>query len=459
MLSARQAHKHDAMQTQIHAISEVTCTLEIEAAAEDIAPDFNAALRQRRDRTDMKGFRAGKVPLHLIKRIHGKELASLVAHNKVMETFHTEVIEKGQYDVVGRPALTSMEHEMDGGLRAVVRFGVRPEIALKDLSGEKLHRLTFEVSDEEVDQRMEWLRKKHADLVPVEGEEITEDFQVLMDSQRLDEATNVPVVGEKQEDIVFFVDDERLEKTLREAVLGKRVGDTCVVELPSGENADGPVQRYRIWIRETRRRDLPDFDDSFVQRITEGEFPSADTWKSAVRQRLAQAKKDNTEGLLAEHIVERMLDLHDIPVPESAVDLHLDDFFDDFVKRCDGKLPEDFNLLTYREENRSLAARHAKWGLLRDAWVEQEKIEVTEDDLDAWFDKAVEGHEDISSEMLRRHYERNDGLDDIRGRILSRKVLDTLIDAFEIEDTGLEDFRKLYPGPSAQDSSSILTPA
>ncbi len=447
------------MQIQIHTISEVTCDLEIEVAAEDIAPDFDAALRRRRARTEMKGFRAGKVPLSLVKRIHGKELAGLVAHNKVLETFQAEIIEKGQYDVIGRPALTSMEHEMDGGLRAVVRFGIRPDVTLKDVSGEKIPRLKREVSDEDLVERIEWIRKKNASLVPAGTEEITEDFQVVMDMQRLDEATDAPVIGEKQEDITIFVDDERLLEPIREGILGKRAGETCVVELPSEEGDEEPARRFRIAIRETRRRDLPDLDDAFAQQITEGEITSVDAWKSALRQRLAERWKDQAEELLAEHIVDRMLALHDIPVPESAVELHLDDFLDALAKRNDGKLPDDFDVQGYREEKRSLAARHAKWGLLRDAWIEQEKLEVTEDDLDAWFDEAVKGHEEISSEMLRRHYERNDGLDDIRGRIMSRKALDSLIEAFAIEDTAPEDFERVYSDSTSPSRSRVLSPA
>lgn len=446
------------MQTNIHSISEVTLDLEIEAAAEELAPDFDAALRRRRARTEMKGFRPGKVPLNLVKRIHGEELAGLIAHNKVLETFHKEIVEKRRYDVIGRPALTSMEHEMDGDLRAVVRFGIRPDIALKDLSSEKIQRLKHEITDEEVAESIARLRKAYATLVPVEGEAITDDFQVVLDMQRLDDATGAPVVGDKREGVVFFVDARGLHENIRKGVLGKQAGETCVVALPPEEDPEGPVRRYEAAIRETLRRDLPDLDDAFAQEVTNGRISSVDEWKSDVRRKLAEALNERKDRLLAEHMVDRILDLHDIPVPESAVELHLEDFLDSVKRNNDGKFPEHFDAQDFRESQRSLAARHAKWGFLRAAYVKQEQLEATEDDLDAWFDKAVEGHEEVSAETLRRHYERIDGLEEIRGDILTRKLFARLAEMFEIEDTAPEDFSESSFDPTSSSRSRILVP-
>lgn len=446
------------MQTNIHSISEVTLDLEIEAAAEDLASDFNDALRRRRARTEMKGFRPGKVPLHLVKRIHGEELASLLAHNKVMETFHTEIVEKGDYDVVGRPMLTSMEYEMDGDLRAVVRFGIRPDIALKDLSREKILRFQREVTDEYLAENITRYRKAHATLVPLEDEEIKDDFQVVLDMQRLDDATGAPVIGEKREGVTFFMDQRSLLKEIREAVLGKRAGETCMVELPPEQDAEGPARRYEATIRETLRRDLPDLDDAFAEEITNGRIASLDEWKEELREELVERANERKQRLLAENMVERILELHDIPVPESAVELHLDDFLDSVKRNRDGKFPEHFDVQAFRESQRPLAARHAKWGLLRDAYIEQEQLEVTEDDLDDWFDKAAAEHEEISGEALRRYYERIGNIEEVRGSLLHQKFFARLGEMFEIEDRAEDDDNEQPADPTSPSRSRILLP-
>ncbi len=446
------------MQTHINRISEVTCDLEIEAEAEELASDFNVALQRQRTRTEMKGFRPGKVPVGLVKRIHGEEIAYMLAQEKVQEAFRKEVIESEQYDVVGRPVLTTLDYEMDGDLRAVIRFGVRPEITLKDLSGEKIPRLKREVTEEDVAEHLERIRRSRAALVPVETDEITEDFQVVMDMQRLDDQTGTPVIGEKEEGVTFFVDDKDLHESIRDGVLGRRAGETFTVEIPPDQDNKGPVRRYQATVKETKRRDLPDLDDAFAEEVTEGKASDLEEWKSVIRGQLNALWEERTQELLVDRIVDRMIALHDIPIPESAVEMYLDGFVDDVKKRNNGKEPQNFDEQAFREERRSVAGRHAKWNLLRDAYIEREQLEVTEDDLDAWFDKATEGSDELAPETLRRYYERTGALDEIRERLMSRKVFARLTDAFEIEDKDPEAFQALLD-EDASSESSIVIPA
>ena len=444
------------MQTRINQISEVTCDLEIEAAAEELAPDFKAALHRQRARTEMKGFRTGKVPVGLVKRIHGEEIAYMLAQEKVQGAFHKEVIEGKQYDVVGRPLLTTLDYEMDGDLRAVIRFGIRPEITLKDLSGEKIPRLKREVTDEDVAENLERIRKSRATLVPVETDEITEDFQVVTDMQRLDDIAGTPVIGEKEEGVTFFVDDKDLHEAIREGVLGKRVGDTFTVELPPDKDDKGPARRYQATVKETKRRDLPDLDDAFAEAATEGKVSDLDAWRGAIRQQLNALWEERTEELLVDRIVDRMMALHDIPIPESAVEMYLDGFVDDVKKRNNGKEPKDFDEQAFREMRRSMAGRHAKWKLLRDAYIEREQLQVTEDDLDAYFDKATGNSDELAPETLRRYYERTGAIDEVRERLMSQKVFADLTDAFEIEDKDPEAFQALLDENASSDSPIVI---
>ncbi len=444
------------MQTHINRISDVTCDLEIEAASEELASDFNAALQRQRTRTEMKGFRTGKVPVGLVKKIHGEEIAYMLAQEKVQEAFHKEVIESKQYDVVGRPLLTTLDYEMDGDLRAVIRFGVRPEITLKDLSGEKIPRLKRDVTEEDVTEYLDRVRRSRAELVPVETDEITEDFQVVMDMQRLDDKTGAPVIGEKEEGITFLVDDENLHEGIRDGVLGKRAGETFTVEIPPDNDEKGPARRYQATVKETKRRDLPDLDDAFAEEVTKGKASDLDEWKSVIREQLHALWEERTEELLVDRIVDRMMTLHDIPIPESAVEMYLDGFVDDVKKRNDGKEPKDFDEQAFREERRSTAGRHAKWNLLRDAYIKHEQLEVTEDDLDAYFDKATEDNDELAPETLRRYYERTGAMDEVRERLMSRKVFARLTDTFEIEDKDPEAFQALLDENASSDSSIVI---
>lgn len=428
------------METSINKVSDVEYEVEITATADDLAAELKSALQRQRAQTEMKGFRPGKVPLNLVKRMHGQAIAYGIAEQKVQEVYQEEILNKEEYDVLGQPKLTELDYEMDGDLRAVIRFGVRPEVELQELTGQKVSRLKRDISDEDVDEQIDRIRQEHAELVPLqEDDTIDEDTQVIIDLQQIDEESNTPIIGEKEEDVEFFMDDERLHEELHDELLGKSVGDTFRVELPHGEEH---THRYQVTVKEAKRRELPELDDAFVGEVSDDQFVSVEDLRNDLRQNLEQAWDDRSRELLDGRIVEKMLELHTIPVPESAVEVYLDSFVEDVKQRNDGKLPDTFDENAFRSANRGEAERQAKWMLIRDAVVEQEQLEVSDEDLDEYFQEAAEQNEQLSADLLRNYYQQMNMTDRVKQQILSRKVLARLAEMFDIEDKDVEEFEE-----------------
>lgn len=445
------------METSFNKISDVEYELEVTAKSEDLADEFKAALQRQRTQTEMKGFRPGKVPLNLVKRMHGRAIAYGLAEQKVQEVYQEEVLNKDEYDVLGQPKLTQLDYEMDGDLRAVIRFGVRPEVDLQDVSGEKISRLKRDVSDEDVDEQIDRIRREHAELVPIGDESIDENSQVVVDLQQVDEESNTPIIGEKEEDVEFFLDDERLHEELREELLGRKSGDTFRVNLPHG---DDHSHRYEVTIKDAKRREMPELDDAFVGEISNDRFVSVDDLRSDLRENLEQAWEQRSRELLDGRIVEKMLELHTVPVPESAVELYLDSFVEDVKQRNDGRLPDRFDEDAFRSANRGEAEKQAKWMLIRDAFIKEEGLEVSEADLDEYFEDAAAENEQLSAEVIRQYYDRMNMTDRVKQQILSRKVFARLAETFDIEDKDVEAFeeeaRAAQEGPAEEETSGVL---
>lgn len=430
------------MKTTVNQISPVEYDLEIAAEAGDLESEIRNAIRQQRAQTQLKGFRPGKVPLNLVKRMHGKALAYGVAEQKVQEIFREEILSKDEFEVIGQPKLTELDYEMDGDLKAVIRFGVRPEVELVDLSGEKLSRLDRKVTDEDVDDQIERIRRSHSDLVPVEDESITDQFQVIVDLQRVDEESNTPIIGEKEEDVTFFLDDERLNDELRNGLLGKTAGESFLVDLPHGDGSQAHTHRYRVTIKETKRRELPELDDAFVGEVSKDQFVSVEELRDDLRNSLEEAWQQRSQELLDGRIVERMLELHPVPVPESAVDVYLDSFVEDIKGRNEGKLPAGFDDQAFREANRSEAERQARWMVIRDALIEKDDLEVSDDAIQEFFEKAAADNDQLSPELLRQYYESMNMLERVKQQILSRMVFDRLAERFEIVPKDMEAYEE-----------------
>ena len=426
------------MHTSINKVSDVEYQLEITATAGDLAREFDQALRRQKSQTQLKGFRPGKVPVSLVKKMHGQAIAYGVAEKHVQAILKTEVLENKEYDLLGQPLLTELEYEMDSDLRAVVRFGIRPEVELHDVSNEVISRLTHEVSEDDVEKQLDRIRTENADLVPVEDESTGENFQAAIDLQRIDEQTGTPIIGEREEGVQFFLDDERLHNELREGLLGKKAGDVFRVDLPHGHEDHVHMHRYEVTINEVKRRELPELDDAFVEELTKNRLHSLDELREDLRKNLEEAWKQRSQELFDSRIVERMLELHMIPVPQSAVEIFLDSFVEDVRRRNEGKLPAHFDEEAFRKANQGEAERQAKWMLIRDAFIEQEGLEVSDEDLDTYFENAAKENEKLSKDLLRQYYQSLNMIDRVKQQILSRKVFERLADLFKVEEKDVD---------------------
>ena len=278
------------MQTTINETGPSEYELEITATAEDLAPKIKEALRAQRMRTSMKGFRPGKVPMSLVKKMYGRALALEIAEKSIQETYEKEVVGSDEYDVMGYPKLTTLDYEdVDGDLRAVVKFGVRPPIELQDVEGEQVTRLVHQVTEEDVENEIDRLRKREADMIPKEEEAADEDDYAVIDLQPLDDSTGTPLLGQREEDVSFFMNDPRLKEELREALLGKKMGDTFRVDLPhegdhDHEHEDEPESEllhvppkekeqrahthpYQVSLKELMRRELPELTPDWIEEM------------------------------------------------------------------------------------------------------------------------------------------------------------------------------------------------
>lgn len=427
------------METKVNQISQVEYELVLDAAPEALAEEIEEAVRTQRGRTQLKGFRPGKVPANLVKKMYGKALAYGVAEKVVQEAYEREIVGSGEYKVLGSPRITELSYEMDGDLHAVIRFGVRPDVEIGDLSGERIPKLVQEVRDEDIEKAIDRLRRREANLVPSDEPAGLED-QLVVDMQQIDEESGTPIIGKREEDVTFFLDDERVHDELREGLQGKKAGDSIRLDIPHGSGEHVHTHRYEVTVKEVKRRELPEVDDDFVKEVTKERVSTVDELKEELRSQMETEWKRESREMFEGLMMERLLELHPVPVPESAIEMFLDYFVEDIKQRNEKKLPEDFNEEAFRRANRNEAEQQARWMLIRDALIESENLEVTEEDLDAYFAEASGGDENVTPALLRQYYQSMGLLDRVRQQKLSERVFEALQQRFDVVELDSEAF-------------------
>jgi trigger factor len=438
------------METTLDKTNPVEYELHIHATAEDIEPELKKALKEQSKNMDVQGFRKGKVPLGLVKKMHGQAIGYKVAEEYVQDVFDEQIEEHG-VEPLGRPSLTQLDYEVDGDLEATIRFGVRPEVELKDVSEAQVSRLVHEVTDEDVEDEIDSLRTQEADLIPVDDEPAGEEDFVNVDLQRIDPQTDTPIIGDKDEDLTFFLDDERLKEELREALIGRKAGDTFRVRLPQGappqQQGQQPEEQaerlYEVTLNDVKRRELPPVDDEFVRRVTDGQVQSADELRDEIRHQLQHAYENQSREMVQAEIVDTMLEMHAVPVPDSVIEMNLDQFVQQVKQQNDGDLPDDFDEEAFRARNRGDAEKQGRWMLIRDEVIEQYDLEATDEDVQEFFAEQAEGDDQVSQQQIEQFYRQMPQMmERVKQKVLSDKVYDALLEEMDVQEKSREEFQE-----------------
>jgi trigger factor len=413
----------------IHSETDVEHQIEIVLSAEDLQPHFDAAYREQAKKIEMPGFRRGRVPLAIIRKRFGPAIESDAIEKIANESFQ-KALEERNIRPFGQPVMEDMDYQPGGALTVKIRYETMPDITLGEYTGIPLERLTHEVSADEVEDELKHLLNRHRTLEPAEKAD-EEGYLVTCDIQMLD-AEGAPVEGRKNENLRIELGDERVNRDLKAELLNMRAGEEKDVELPF-ENKDGEeeVDRARVTVHTIERIILPELDDAFAAKVTDGKLATLDALRDDIRSQLESFWKHRYEDKLQNDLVTEILRRHPFAVPPAITVSVLDDFVAQVKNRAqDKQLPPDFNEEEYRAARRGEAESVARWALLREMIITEEKLAVDDGEIAAKAE-ADAGRLGIDRERLEAFYRTTD---QVRKDMVLEKLLARLVAGAEVRD-------------------------
>ena len=455
------------MQTDVRAINSVDYVLDVTVPAEDLQPQITAALKRQRAQMNLKGFRPGKVPMNVVRKMVGPQVSVEVAEQAIGEAYRTAVVEPGEVEPLGQPRLVELDFDVDtpdAPLKAVVQFGVRPEFALADLDGVPVTRLVREFSDEDVDadvQRRRDLAATEEDAP--EGTQVADDHVAVVDIQPVDAEGEATAPKQNAARIVMANPDLRPE--MKEALTGLSIGDETTVELvpyEGGEPVEGAdPDRYRLTVVDVLERVVPEVDAEFIKAQTNGESESLDDLKAQIREDLARSWDARARQAMEQRMVEEFVLAHrdTVAVPETLTEAALDAMLEETKQKAQGHLPPTFDVEAWRDQNRQQAEDQVRWLLVKDRLVEDEGIEVTNEDFEAEFATLASDGADL--DLVKQYFTAQPQLMEQMGdQLLNRRIFGALEGRFTIVDKTREDLeREAAERRAAQEDAPVeLTP-
>jgi trigger factor len=365
----------------INTLSTVRQEVEISVSKDELQPHFEKAYKKYLPKVEVKGFRKGKVPMEMVKRLYGEAIENEALDDVATEVYRQAMTERN-IAPLGTPSMVDMDFKRDDHFTFKIQYDVRPVVELGTYKGLRLDKFVHTVADAELDSEIHHLRRTNATTTEVQS--VTDDEHIVTaDAQELDESGS-PIIGRKTADARFYLADPSLAPAIKECLSAATIGETYRASFENQHGDHTHKVSLALTPKKIEKLHLPAFDDALVTKISGGATSTAVEFRAKMQEDLARYWGEQAEKRLDDAIAQEMVKSHDFLVPESMVNSFLDAFVDDVRSRArDRKLPKNFDDKKFREENRDYAVWQSKWLLLKERIAEVEKISVTDAELES----------------------------------------------------------------------------
>ncbi|WP_006786781.1 trigger factor [Thiorhodospira sibirica] len=427
------------MQVSVEVLSNLERRMTVQVPTDHVEAEVEKRLKKMLKTLQIKGFRPGKVPLNMARRMHGHEVLSDVLDELLKQSFQDALLQQ-ELLAVSRPTLDLQEYTPGQPWQYSAQFEVMPEFELADLSTLEVKRLVVGVTDADVEQTLHTVQKQRAQWLDV-ARPIQNGDQVRLSFQLLDEQHQPLDDAHQNKDAMLVVGDSDWMPEIEKQLLGLSVGadQEISIDYPDDfelEDLSGRKLFARVSIHAVAEAKLPALDDpEFLQSLNLKD-ETVEGLRAEVRKTMEKALQDASYRLMYEQMQAALGDAHEIEVPPGLVEYEAERMFKHFQRmfKLDGqaimgedRLPASMFTDTARKQ--------LKDELIREKLSEKFDLTVTEEAVDAELEKLAQEYEDPQSfiEHVRSGHEQKT-LENIKAGLAKRIFVDTLLTHCKVVD-------------------------
>lgn len=365
--------------------------LTITVSAEDFEKGMQKAYEKNKSKMNVPGFRKGKVTRQVLERMYGPSMFYEDAANAIIPDAYAGAADESGLDIVSQPEIDVTQIEKGKEFIFTATVAVKPEVQLGEYKGVEIEKVNVDVTDEEVAAEIDKTREQNSRTVTVEGRPVADkdvaviDFDGYVDGEAFE--------GGKGENYSLTIGSHSFIDTFEEQLIGKNVGDEVEVNVTfpedyHAENLKGKPAMFKVVIKEIKAKELPELDDEFAQDVSE--FDTLEEYQADVKKNLMERRTKNAEREKEARAVEKAVENASFDVPEAMIQYQVRQMAEEFAQRIaqQGLSIEQYMQYTGMtpdklfDDMRPEAEKRVKNGLVLEAIVKAENIEVTEDEFE-----------------------------------------------------------------------------
>ena len=387
------------MSVQVENLEKNTAKLTIEVPAEKFEEAVQHSYNKNKGKFNIPGFRKGKAPFNMIKKMYGVGVFYEDAVDEVIDASYPDAAKESGLEIVSRPSISIEEIEEGKAVVYTAVVAVKPEVTLGQYKGVEVQKTKSDVTEEDIETEIKRAREKNSRLITVEdrgvedGDQVTIDFDGSVDGKRFE--------GGKAEDYPLTIGSHTFIDNFEEQLIGKKTGEECEVNVtfPAEYHVEELKNKpavFKVKVKEIQRKELPEANDDFASEVSD--FDTMEEYKKDLTEKLQAEKIEAAKTADEDKVVAKVIENATMEIPDQMVEEQVNGMVNDYARRLESqgisfKQYVEITGMTAEkigEQMKPQAIKRIQTRLVLEAVVKAENIQADDAAVEEQFDKMAE---------------------------------------------------------------------
>lgn len=414
------------MQVSVETTQGLERRLTITVPAAAISTEVEKELRNIAKNRRIDGFRPGKAPVAMIKKMFGLSVLQDVASRQMQNHFYQAII-ANKLTPAGAPTFAPGQLAEGKDLEFAATFEVYPEVELNALDKIEVTKPVVEITADDLETMLGTLRKQHAtwaktDAAAASGDRVIIDFVGSIDGEEFE--------GGKAADFTLELGQGRMIPGFEDGIIGKKAGEEVTVDVTfpaeyHAENLKGKAAKFAVTVKAVEAQQLPEVNDEFAKLFGLAES-TVDALKVEVKKNMERELNNSIKARVKDQVIKGLLATHEVEVPQALIDSEIDvlrrQALQRFGNNLDPKQLPELPAALFTEQ----AKDRVKVGLLLGEVIKTNKLQVEDARVQSLIEIVASAYED-PQEVIQYYNSNKELLQGMRNVALEEQAIDLVL--------------------------------
>jgi trigger factor len=409
--------------------------LTVTTEAPELEEYMEKAYQRLVKRTEVPGFRKGNAPRDILEKHVGREKMLEDAIKEAVPVICNSVIREHNLEPIMQPMVKIVQNEP---LKFEMIVALKPLVELGDYKTMVVEADSLEVSDTEIDEVLNNLRKQYGGHFEISDRSIKMGDKVTADI--IGEIYESPFIRKKGVSFELNSDFAKEIPGLGDKIVGMKKGEEQKFKLTLPDNYESKVVAgkevlFTVTIKDVQGMNMPELDDEFAKKVAPG-VDSVDALKERIRTNLKNEKERNAVSNYEEKVVEKLIESSKLEYPPLMVDMELQGLIQDYKRQLQASCRDEKEFeermkqvpeAKLRENGKPMAKKRVLWSLVVSEVARAENITVSTEEVEQEIEEMIKDAGQNKEEM-RKYLQENNGRQEVENFLSAKKTIKQLVE-------------------------------